>query len=133
QTAGAYIVAVVAAFLLYGLGATTVMVTASNRATIGAGEHVGVASAGVGASQQIGGALGTALLGSIATSASTAYERSHGLADGDVEATVHGLTTATAVSAVIVVVGAVVALLLGRPAGRHRGGAERPLAMPARE
>lgn len=107
-----YVVGVLPTFVLLGLGATAVMVTASNVATIDAGSHSGVAGGAIGASQQIGAALGTALLGSIATSASGAYRRAHDVSPGDLDAAVHGYTRASATGAVLVAIGAVAARLL---------------------
>lgn len=109
-----YLVGVVPAFVLFGLGATTVMVSASNRATLDAGEDTGVASATVGASQQIGAALGTGLLGSIAVAATSRFEQANALAPGDLTAQVHGLTRASAVGAIIVATGTVAVIALGR-------------------
>lgn len=69
----AYATHVPPSMLLLGIGGSVVMVTASNLATIGAGPHSGVAGAAVGATQQVGAALGTALLSS--TAAGTTSER----------------------------------------------------------
>jgi hypothetical protein len=68
--------------------------------------------------QQVGGSLGTALLNTIAVSATTAYLSSHrGGADLAAKATVHGYTVAFWWSAAIFALGALVCglLLPGRP------------------
>ncbi len=131
-----YLVGVVPAFVLYGCGATTIMVTASNQVTRDAGEHTGVASAVVGASQQIGAALGTGLLSSIAVAAAGTYERANRLAPGDVAATVHGLTRASLVAAIIATSGAtLVAICVGvseRRSHRSRPGADHTCTGPVR-
>ena len=67
--------------------------------------------------QQVGGSLGTALLNTVAVSATTAYLGSHRGADLAGKATVHGYTVAFWLSAAIFVAGALVcgALLPRRP------------------
>jgi hypothetical protein len=77
----------------------------------------GVASSLVNVGQQVGGSLGTALLNTIAVSATTAYLGSHQGADLAGNAIVHGYTVAFWWSAAIFVTGALVcgALLPGRP------------------
>ncbi|WKX72188.1 DHA2 family efflux MFS transporter permease subunit [Streptomyces sp. XD-27] len=66
------------AFLIMGLGMGTAFMPAMSLATHGVQpQDAGVASAMVNTSQQVGGAIGTALLSTIATSATTAYASSH--------------------------------------------------------
>jgi MFS family permease len=77
----------------------------------------GVASAMVNTTQQIGGSLGTALLNTVAATATASYLVAHGpraLSAG----LVHGYTVAFAVGAVFLLVAAAVTALLvnGRPA-----------------
>ncbi|MHB8380199.1 MAG: MFS transporter [Acidimicrobiales bacterium] len=76
-------------------------------------ENAGVASALVNTTQQVGGALGTALLNTIAASATISYLalRVHDASTRSAAA-VHGYTTAFDVSAALVAVAAVVAALL---------------------
>lgn len=65
---------------LLGLGLGTTFMTATSLATMGIEpEDSGVASAMVNTSQQIGGAIGTALLNTIATGATAAYIASHAI------------------------------------------------------
>ncbi|MEV1022207.1 MFS transporter [Streptomyces sp. NPDC050264] len=64
--------------LLLGLGMGTAFMPAMSLATIGVeARDAGVASAMVNTSQQVGGAIGTALLNTIAASATTAYVADH--------------------------------------------------------
>nr|WP_306323045.1 MULTISPECIES: MFS transporter [unclassified Streptomyces] len=64
--------------LLLGLGMGTAFMPAMSLATIGVEPRdAGVASAMVNTSQQVGGAIGTALLNTIAASATTAYLADH--------------------------------------------------------
>ncbi|MEU2181852.1 MFS transporter [Streptomyces thermolilacinus] len=64
--------------LLLGLGMGTAFMPAMSLATHGVqARDAGVASAMVNTSQQVGGAIGTALLNTIAASATTAYVTSH--------------------------------------------------------
>ncbi|MFF9852767.1 MFS transporter [Streptomyces litmocidini] len=64
--------------LLLGLGMGTAFMPAMSLATIGVDPRdAGVASAMVNTSQQVGGAIGTALLNTIAASATTAYLADH--------------------------------------------------------
>jgi EmrB/QacA subfamily drug resistance transporter len=101
---------------LLGLGVALGLVfsPSMNNATLGvAAEDAGVASATVNASQQVGGSIGTALLSTLAASATTSF-----LGGGRptaalvAQATIHGYTTAFAWSAALFVLGAVVAGLL---------------------
>ncbi|MFF3495765.1 MFS transporter [Streptomyces sp. NPDC002795] len=64
--------------LLLGLGMGTAFMPAMSLATLGVeARDAGVASAMVNTSQQVGGAIGTALLNTIAASATTAYLADH--------------------------------------------------------
>ena len=77
-----------------------------------ADRDAGVVSALVNTSQQVGGALGTALLNTIAATATASYLITH---HGAVQAgLVHGYRPAFAVSAVVLAVGLVAAFLLIR-------------------
>ncbi|MGP9020298.1 MFS transporter [Streptomyces sp. BR1] len=86
--------------ILLGLGMGTAFMPAMSLATIGVEPRdAGVASAMVNTSQQVGGAIGTALLNTIAASATTAYVTSHAATAKSVEllklqAMVHGFTSA---------------------------------------
>ncbi|TMG68101.1 MAG: MFS transporter [Chloroflexi bacterium] len=110
----AYLTLVLPAEVLLGLGISCVMVPAFSTATHGIDpREAGVASATVNTAQQIGGSLGTALLNSIAISATAAY------AGPRAAALVHGFSVATGWGVVILLVGAIAAAVLintGRPA-----------------
>ncbi|WP_405713587.1 MULTISPECIES: MFS transporter [unclassified Streptomyces] len=87
--------------LLLGLGMGTAFMPAMSLATHGVEPRdSGVASAMVNTSQQVGGAIGTALLNTIAASAATAYATSHaalGATDPELlklQSMVHGFTGA---------------------------------------
>ena len=98
--------------LAMGVGLGLVFATAMNSATIGvAPSDAGVASALVNACQQIGGALGTALLSTIAASATTTYIAGHVASAGSKAAlqdaaSIHGYSIAFWVSAGIFAGGA---------------------------
>ncbi|WP_327689072.1 MFS transporter [Streptomyces tubercidicus] len=87
-------------FLLMGLGMGTAFMPAMSLATHGVQPRdAGVASAMVNTSQQVGGAIGTALLNTIAAGATTAYATSHaaGARSADLlklQSMVHGYSTA---------------------------------------
>ncbi len=116
-----YATGVAPILVLLGAGGPLVMVTATNLATAGAGPDSGIAGAAVGATQQVGAAVGVALLGSIATA--TTIERHGGpeppAVDGAwLDALVDGYGTAGKVGAGIVAAGTALVLVTGRP-GRH--------------
>ncbi len=74
QVDSSYAGLVLPAQILLGLGLGTAMMPAMNLATIGVDPRdAGVASAMVNTSQQIGGSIGTALLNTIAATATTSY------------------------------------------------------------
>jgi EmrB/QacA subfamily drug resistance transporter len=101
-----------------GMGITFVPMNSTSLFGV-AEEHAGVASALVNTTQQVGGALGTALLNTIAASATVSYLalRVHNATTRSAGA-VHGYTTAFEVSAALVAMAAVVAgLLIG---GKHQ-------------
>ena len=84
---------------------------------------VGVTSATTNTSQQIGASIGTALLNTIAATATATYLAPPGGADVVARATVHGYATASAWAAGILVLAAVLAGVLinvhpGRPSSR---------------
>lgn len=118
QADSQYVSGVLPAILLMSLGMGLVFVPLSATALFGVGNHdAGVASAVLNTAQQIGGALGTAFLNTIATSATTRYMMVNNLAPislpsgrkvPPVDAQVHGFTTAFHWSAGIVLLGAVV-------------------------
>jgi EmrB/QacA subfamily drug resistance transporter len=107
------------ALLIMGVGFGLIFAPAISSATLGVDPHdAGVASALVNVGQQIGGSIGTALLSTLAASATTSLLESKGgrptqdLLD---QAAVHGYTTAFYWSAAIFAVAAVVCTALLRP------------------
>ncbi|WP_189532611.1 MFS transporter [Streptomyces roseolilacinus] len=113
--------------LLLGLGMGTAFMPAMSLSTHGVQPRdAGVASAMVNTSQQVGGAIGTALLNTIAASATTAYLTAHAASATSpqaqrlvqLEAMVEGYTSAIWWAVGILVVAASIALTLvntGRP------------------
>jgi len=101
----------------FGLGLAFVPLTST--ALVGvAPTDAGVASALVNTTQQVGGSLGTALLNTIAASATASYVAAHGSGVAARAASfVHGYTTAFTVSAALLAAAAVASLVLVR-AGR---------------
>ncbi|TGB06785.1 MFS transporter [Streptomyces sp. MZ04] len=78
EIGSSYTTLVMPALLLLGLGMGTAFMPAMSLSTHGVqARDAGVASAMVNTSQQVGGAIGTALLNTIAASATTAYVTSH--------------------------------------------------------
>jgi EmrB/QacA subfamily drug resistance transporter len=118
QADSQYVSGVLPAILLMSLGMGLVFVPLSATALFGVGNHdAGVASAVLNTAQQIGGALGTAFLNTIATSATATYMVVNNLGPitlptgrqvPPVNAQVHGFTTAFYWSAGIVLLGAAV-------------------------
>ena len=100
--------------LVMGVGLGLVFATAMNSATIGvAPSDAGVASALVNTCQQVGGALGTALLSTIAASAATSFATTHARsATLASRASIHGYTTAFWVAAALFAVAAVTSAAL---------------------
>ena len=109
-----YTTEILPALLVMSLGMGLVFVPLSATALFAVGNHdAGVASAVLNTCQQIGGALGTALLNTIATTATTAYVVSNNITPGPKgelppAALIHGFTHAFVWSAGIILVGAVV-------------------------
>jgi MFS family permease len=111
-----YPVLILPAFVLLGLGLGTAFMTAISLATHGVHPRdTGIASAMINTSQQVGGAIGTALLNTIAAGATTAYATTH--PDGAtsterLQSLVHGYTTAIWWAVGILIVAAAVAIIL---------------------
>lgn len=110
-----YFTGVLPAMVLVGAGATVVMVVGSDQATRSADGDSGVAGAMVNSSQQLGAAIGTALLTSIMAAASRGRAEAGA---GTLEASLHGYGAAGAVGAGVLLVLAAVVLPSSR--GRHR-------------
>ncbi|MFV2119722.1 MFS transporter [Streptomyces sp. Act-28] len=131
-----YVGLILPAELLLGLGMGTAFMPAMSLSTHGVQPRdAGVASAMVNTSQQVGGAIGTALLNTIAASATTAHLAAH-MASAvtpqaqrlvRLEAMVEGYTSAIWWAVGILVVAASIALTLvdtGRPNLAPRGAAK---------
>lgn len=110
--------------LLLGLGMGTAFMPAMSLATHGVDPRdAGVASAMVNTSQQVGGAIGTALLNTIAASATTSYIAARAAGAGDqqllqLQGMVHGFSSAIWWAVGILVTSAVISFALintGRP------------------
>jgi len=107
QVSGAYVTGVLPAEILLGLGIACVMVPAFSTATQGVDQReAGIASAAVNTAQQIGGSLGTAVLNTIAASATVGFLGSRA------EALVHGYSVAAMWGTAILSLGALAAALL---------------------
>ncbi|MGW2654210.1 MFS transporter [Streptomyces sp. NPDC001478] len=125
QVDSSYAAVILPGQLLMGLGMGTAFMPAMSLATHGVqARDAGVASAMINTSQQIGGAIGTALLNTIAASAATAYATSHaalGATDPELlklQSMVHGFTGAIWWAVGILVVSAAIAVTFvnaGRP------------------
>ena len=115
-----YASAVLPALLIMGLGFGMIFAPAINTATAGvAREDSGVASALVNTMQQVGGSIGTSALSTIALTATASYLVSHHTGPlAPAIAATHGYTVAFAVSAAVLGVGVILAIVL--LPSRHR-------------
>jgi predicted MFS family arabinose efflux permease len=129
---GAYLVP---ALVLTGLGLGCVMPPTAALATARMRPHeIGAASAAYNASQQLGAALGTALLNTVAASAAAAHLTSAAGTTARASATaatVHGYTTALTVGAAVLLAAACVTAPLAtpRPAREHAEAAPEAAAV----
>ena len=105
---------VLPALLILGLGFGMIFAPAINTATAGVPrQDSGVASALVNTMQQVGGSIGTALLSTIALTATAGYLVAHHTAPlAPAIAATHGYTVAFAVSAGILGLGVILAIVL---------------------
>lgn len=121
-----YATGVLPALVLFGVGMGSVMPPSIQTATVGVqGPYAGVASAMVSTSQQVGGAVGTAVLNTLAATAATTYVAGHLPTTPDVvaQAAVHSYDLAFTWSAGIFLVGALLTGALFRSKGaRERRG-----------
>jgi EmrB/QacA subfamily drug resistance transporter len=109
---------VLPALIIMGLGFGLIFAPAISSATLGVDpSDAGVASAMVNTMQQIGGSIGTALLSTLAASATSSYLEGKGRPTQELigQAAVHGYTTAFYWSAAIFAIAAVVCTALLRP------------------
>lgn len=108
-----YLTHVVPSLVIMSFGMALVFIPLTSTSLHGiSGRDTGVASAMVNTSQQIGGSLGTALLSTIAVTASTSYSVANKIAEGDKSggafAATHGFTVAFQFSAAFLFIGAIV-------------------------
>jgi len=115
-----YVTHVLPAELIVSMGLGFAFVPFSSTALIGVAPHdAGVASALVNATQQVGGSLGTALLNTVAASATATYIAAHHASTTFTSlGNVHGYTTGFTVSAIVLFIAAIAAVTLVR-ASRH--------------
>ncbi|MDI3390786.1 MFS transporter [Streptomyces sp. B-S-A8] len=131
-----YVLLILPAQLMLGTGLGTALMPGISLATHQVEpRHAGVASAMVTTSQQVGGAVGTTLLNSIAAAATAAYLTAHTAGSGGArhlqeQALVHGYTRAFRWAAAALVVSALITTVcvttMGRARGRHRRTRHRP-------
>ncbi|MEU7747099.1 MFS transporter [Nonomuraea sp. NPDC049158] len=95
---------------LLGLGTGWVLITANSTATLNAGADTSVAGAAVMTAQQMGASLGTALLSTIAGTATAGYLAAHPSAVA--EAIVHGFTVASLSAAAFLCLAALAVFLI---------------------
>jgi EmrB/QacA subfamily drug resistance transporter len=126
-TDSSYWTHVLPGLLIMGIGLGNVFAPAISSATLGVDANdAGVASATVNVMQQVGGSIGTALLSTLAASATTSAIADGAAAAGGrpsaavvAQAAVHGYTTAFYWSAAIFAVAAVICTTLIRPGVRE--------------
>ncbi|MFJ5531632.1 MFS transporter [Streptomyces sp. NPDC093261] len=134
EIGSSYATLVLPALLLLGLGMGSAFMPAMSLATHGVQPRdAGVASAMVNTSQQVGGAIGTALLNTIASSATTSYVKDHIATAASkpqqqlvqLQGMVHGYSNAIWVAVGILALAAAVALTFvnaGRPGAVQASG-----------
>jgi EmrB/QacA subfamily drug resistance transporter len=129
-TDSSYWTHVLPGLLIMGLGLGNVFAPAMSSATLGVeASDAGVASAMVNTMQQIGGSIGTALLSTLAASATTDALSGAGRPNADLiaQASVHGYTTAFYWSAAIFAIAAVACTALLRPGVREAAPVGEPV------
>ncbi|WP_082556251.1 MFS transporter [Aeromicrobium sp. Root472D3] len=119
-----YLAVVLPAQIVMSIGMGLAFVALSSTALVGVEDHdAGVASALVNTTQQVGGSLGTALLNTIAASATAGYITANGVAQTP-EGLVHGYTVAFTWGLGALILAAVLSLVLvtkQRPAATDEG------------
>jgi EmrB/QacA subfamily drug resistance transporter len=117
-TESAYAAEVLPGLLLDGFGVGLIFVTANSLALFGVADRdSGVASGALNATQQVGGAVGVALVNTVAVSAAAAF-LAHGGGRTGPQAAVHGYTHGLAVAAGLMAAGGILAAALVK-ADRH--------------
>jgi EmrB/QacA subfamily drug resistance transporter len=108
-----YLAGVLPALLIMGLGMGTIFASAVNAATAGVPrQDSGVASALVNTMQQVGGSVGISVLSTVAASAATSYLSAHRAGpQAPAIAATHGYTVAFTISAALLGLGAILAIL----------------------
>jgi EmrB/QacA subfamily drug resistance transporter len=126
-----YVSGVLPALLILGLGFGMIFAPAINTATTGVRrEDSGVASALVNTMQQVGGSIGTSALSTIALTATASYLVAHHASPlAPAIAAIHGYTLAFAISAALLGLGCVLAIVL--VPSKHRLDELREAAVPA--
>ncbi len=116
SVANDYLPVVLPASILMGLGIGTAFMCSMVIATTGVkAQDTGVASALVNTSQQIGGAIGTALMSTIAAGATAAYlTTSSGVGTATTDAAVHGYSVAFISATGVLILAATVSFALVR-------------------
>src|SRR5277367_5305328 len=109
-----YLEGVLPALLIMGLGFGTIFAAAVNSATAGVPyEDSGVASALVNTMQQVGGSIGISVLSTITASVTASYLIAHHTGpQAPAIAATHGYTLAFAISAALLGLGAILAILM---------------------
>jgi EmrB/QacA subfamily drug resistance transporter len=109
-----YLGGVLPALLIMGLGLGMIFAPAINTATAGVPpQDSGVASALVNTMQQVGGSIGISILSTIAASATTSYFIAHHTGpQAPAIAATHGYTLAFTISAALLGLGAILAILM---------------------
>ena len=112
--ASSYLGGVLPALLIMGLGFGMIFAPAVNTATAGVPrQDSGVASALVNTIQQVGGSIGISILSAIAASATTRYlTGGHAGQQASAIAATNGYTAAFTISAALLVIGAILAILM---------------------
>jgi EmrB/QacA subfamily drug resistance transporter len=114
EPSSTYAADVLPGLLMIGIGMPCIFAPSFATATLGVSRfEAGVASAMVNTCQQVGGAVGTALLSTIFANAASSYAASHAKIPGRAAAAeVHGYTTAFTFAAILFGVGLLVAALV---------------------
>jgi hypothetical protein len=127
---GSYLTRVLPAEIVMSIGIGFAFVALSSTALVGVDERdAGVASALVNTTQQVGGSLGTALLNTIAATATAHYVSDHG-ASSVAPGLVHGYTVAFAWGLGALVLAVVLSSVL---LTRQRGGSSDDVELTAAE
>jgi EmrB/QacA subfamily drug resistance transporter len=121
-----YVAHVLPAEIVMSMGMGFVFVPFSSTALLGVGaQDAGVASALVNATQQVGGSLGTALLNTVAASATASYLAGHHGPLAKLLAPVHGYTTGFVVGAVVLALAMVSSVVFIKASRRDLPAAEQ--------